>query len=168
MMTHPDVQAEVDHIIASEHRLPTMEDRARMPYVEAVMLEVIRWATAAPIALPHRTRTSDVYRGFYIPAHTTVVVNIWAMTHDASVYLDPDAFDPGRFIAPGPPGGVQRDPRQLVFGFGRRLCARQLMAEASIFIQMVTFLAALDISKMVDEKGREIEPELGFTTALVR
>lgn len=35
-------------------------------------------------------------------------------------------------------------------------------------MQLVLTLACLDIKKAVDENGNMIEPELGFTTAIVR
>jgi cytochrome P450 len=172
MMLHPDVQrraqAEVDRVIAKENRLPTLHDRSHMPYVDAVLQEILRWATPAPIGLPHATSADDYYQGYYIPAKTTIIPNIWAMTHDAEQYPDPFTFNPERFMKRHPSDTVQRDPRQLVFGFGRRMCPGQHVGEASVFIQMATTLAALDISKALDKDGRPIEPEISFTTALVR
>lgn len=63
---------------------------------------------------------------------------------------------------------MQHDPLQLVFGFGRRICPGQYVAEATVFIQMATFLAVLNISKAVDSNGRPVEPNSEFTTAIVR
>lgn len=48
MSLYPDIQAkaraEVEHVIGPD-RLPTVEDRGvdKLPYVEAVMLEALRW-----------------------------------------------------------------------------------------------------------------------------
>ena len=36
-------QAEIDDVVGRE-RLPTMSDRSRLPYVEALVKEVLRWA----------------------------------------------------------------------------------------------------------------------------
>ena len=42
-----------------------------------------------------------------------------AYTHDAETYADPYEFNPGRFLAEN--GRTpERDPRGVVFGFGRR------------------------------------------------
>ena len=45
MVLHPDIQRraqeEIDKVVGTE-RLPQMGDRASLPYVEAVILEVLR------------------------------------------------------------------------------------------------------------------------------
>ena len=65
-------------------------------------------------------------------------------------------------------GKAQPDPRQWVFGFGRRICPGMHIAETSLFIQIATVLATLDICRAVDTEGNEIIPEAAFTTAIVR
>jgi cytochrome P450 len=41
------------------------------------------------------------------------------MLHDERVYREPSRFNPERFLSQdGKP--VERDPRQIAFGFGRR------------------------------------------------
>lgn len=170
-MLHPDIQKraqeEVDSVVLRECRLPTVNDRSSMPYVDAVLQEVLRWAPPAPMGLFHSTSTDDEYSGFFIPAKTTIIANIWAMMHDPEQYPDPFVFNPNRFLTNGH-ASPQRDPRQLVFGFGRRSCPGQHVAEASMFIQMTTTLAALEISKAVNSEGQMIEPKVEFTTSIVR
>jgi cytochrome P450 len=41
-------QAELDLIIGPD-RLPSISDRARLPYVDALVKEVLRWAPIAPL-----------------------------------------------------------------------------------------------------------------------
>ncbi|KAJ7691746.1 cytochrome P450 [Mycena rosella] len=167
MMLHPSAQAraqdEVDHFLASEHRIPTLHDQAAFPYIGCILKEVLRWAPASPIGLFHCTTRSDIYKGYSIPAKTTVIANIWAMMHDETIYPDPFSFDPTRFEGMTP----QPDPREYVFGFGRRVCPGQNLAESSMWIQMVLSLMTVTISKAVDSNGKIIEPEIGFTTAIV-
>ncbi|KAJ6630953.1 cytochrome P450 [Mycena sp. CBHHK59/15] len=167
MMLHPLVQTraqeEADNFLASEHRMPTLHDQAAFPYIGCVLKEVLRWAPASPIGLFHCTAKLDTYKGYLIPAKTTVIANIWAMMHDETVYPDPFTFDPTRFQG----GNPQPDPREYVFGFGRRVCPGQNLAESSIWIQMVMSLLTVTISKAVDFSGKVIEPEVGFTTAIV-
>jgi cytochrome P450 len=51
MLLHPEVQAkaraEVDAIVGRD-RLPSFEDRSSLPYVEAVLMEVLRWKPITP------------------------------------------------------------------------------------------------------------------------
>ena len=42
-------QAEVDELLDGK-RLPTMADRPRLPYVDAVLSEVLRWVSIAPVS----------------------------------------------------------------------------------------------------------------------
>jgi len=169
MMLHPEIQkraqAEVDSVVAQERRLPTFNDRHSMPYLDCILKEVLRWATVTPIGIFHCTSVDDEYSGYRIPAKTSVISNIWAMLHDENEYPEPFRFNPDRFSETD--GTPQRDPRDLAFGFGRRVCPGQYVAESSLFIQMATTLAVMNISKAVDETGKVMEPELAFTTAIV-
>ncbi|KAJ7184544.1 cytochrome P450 [Mycena filopes] len=167
MLMYPDVQkraqAEADAFFLREERLPTLADQAAFPYLGCVLKEVLRWVPAAPIGLFHCTSEADVYNGFVIPRKTTVVANIWAMMYDEKMYPKPSVFDPERFVGEEP----QPDPRKWGFGFGRRVCAGQDLAETTLWIQMVMSLLTVDISKARGEDGKIIEPKVEFTTALV-
>ncbi len=52
MLLYPEVQAkaqaEIDAVIGND-RLPRFDDRESLPYVNALVLEVTRWHTVAPI-----------------------------------------------------------------------------------------------------------------------
>jgi cytochrome P450 len=51
MILYPDVarkaQAEIDAVVGQD-RLPSFDDRERLPYINAVVLEVIRWHSVVP------------------------------------------------------------------------------------------------------------------------
>lgn len=80
MMLYPHTQAraqeEIDRVIGKS-RLPNVGDRNDLPYVDALLKEILRWAPAAPLALPHRLIQDDTYNGFRIPKDTIVLPNIW-------------------------------------------------------------------------------------------
>jgi cytochrome P450 len=52
MVLYPNVQkraqAEIDRVVGPD-RLPTFEDRDQLPYIEAVVKEVLRWQPVAPL-----------------------------------------------------------------------------------------------------------------------
>ncbi|KAF8878002.1 cytochrome P450, partial [Infundibulicybe gibba] len=132
MMLNQDIQrraqAEIDAHIGTD-RLPTIADRGDLPYVNAIMKEVMRWQPVAPsvLALPHRLIRDDIYKGCFIPAGSTVLGNTWAITRDPALYPDPERFNPDRFLplfdksieCATPP----LDPIAYTFGFGRRICS---------------------------------------------
>ncbi|SJL11893.1 uncharacterized protein ARMOST_15307 [Armillaria ostoyae] len=115
-------QAEVDGVLNQE-RLPTFDDEESMPYVTAIVKEVLRWKNVTPIAIPHLLEVDDVYRGYRLPAGSVVVPNTWAILHDEVAYPDPFSFNPDRFMKDGRLDLAVKDPAIAAFGFGRRFDA---------------------------------------------
>lgn len=80
MTLHPEVQRraqeEIDRVVGTD-RLPAFDDRAGLPYVEAVVQEVYRTHPIAPMGLPHVTTADDVYGGYLIPRGAIIIPNIW-------------------------------------------------------------------------------------------
>ncbi|KAK0199540.1 cytochrome P450 [Desarmillaria ectypa] len=159
-------QAEVDGVL-NQGRLPTFDDEESMPYVTAIVKEVLRWKNVAPIAIPHLLEVDDVYRGYRLPAGSVVVPNTWAILHDEVAYPDPFSFKPDRFMKDGRLDLSVKDPTIAAFGFGRRICPGRHMAYASVWITVASILAAFTITKAVDEDGKIIEPSDKFCTGLV-
>ena len=54
MVLYPDVQArarsEIDQVVPHD-RIPSIDDRTSLPYIDAVLCEVLRWNTPAPLGL---------------------------------------------------------------------------------------------------------------------
>ncbi|KAJ7189263.1 cytochrome P450 [Mycena filopes] len=169
MLTNPDAQrqaqVEIDEVTRSA-RLPDFADEDAMPYVSALVKEVLRWSPVAPIALPHVLGADDEYRGYHLPANSIVIGNIWAILHDEVMYPDPHAFKPDRFLLNGKPNPNVRDP-QTVFGFGRRICPGRHLAKSTLFIAVASILSSFDIIKAVDTDGQPIEPTFEFSSHLI-
>ncbi|KAH9981018.1 cytochrome P450 [Lactifluus volemus] len=153
---YPDIQKkaqeELDAVTGRE-RPPTFEDRARLPFVDAVCKEVLRWNPVGPFAVPHATTEDIVYKGYFIPKGAVVIGNTWAILHDPSVYPEPDVFRPERFL--NPDGSLRDDPILVsAFGYGRRICPGRHFADATIFITVASLFSVFNISKGQSEDGR--------------
>ncbi|KAI6099770.1 cytochrome P450 [Pisolithus sp. B1] len=157
MLLYPEVQqraqAELDSVVGTD-RLPDFEDRASLPYVEAVYRETLRWYPTAPLGVPHATTNADVYNGYFIPQGATIITNTWAMTRNEAKYSNPEEFSPERFFTAS--GELNDDHVSYVFGAGRRICAGRYIADASVWSAMVSILATLNITKCKDEQGNEL------------
>jgi hypothetical protein len=90
LVLYPQVQrraqAELDDVVGRD-RLPTFDDRPRLPYIEAFCKELMRWQMVTPMGmirifprvpsigmierrpsgLPHSSNRDDVYKGYFIP-----------------------------------------------------------------------------------------------------
>lgn len=166
MTLHPEAQAkaqaELDAVVGTD-RLPSFADRVRLPYVDALVKEVFRWQPVGPLGVPHRTTADDVHDGFFIPKGSIVFANIWKMLHNGQTYADPMAFAPERFLGAAP----EQDPRDLVFGFGRRVCPGKQLAMASVWLACATSLCTFSITKARDEHGAEITPVPEMTSGTI-
>lgn len=69
-------QEELDRVVGSE-RLPQLSDQVDLPYISALLKELLRWFCPVPFGIPKRVTEDDVYRGYFIPAGTTIIENIW-------------------------------------------------------------------------------------------
>ena len=69
-------QAELDVVVGPD-RLPDFSDQAALPYMAALLREVLRWHVVTPIGVPHCTSEDSEYNGYFIPAGTIVSANLW-------------------------------------------------------------------------------------------
>ncbi|KAN0091353.1 Cytochrome P450 [Tylopilus felleus] len=144
MVLYPDVQAraqaEIDSVIGEGlPRLPHWEDQSSLPYVDAILKETLRWHPAVPLGIPHATVDDDIYEEYYIPKGATVLVNAWAMSQDPIKFPEPEKFRPERFLDEH---SASVDELSFAFGFGRRVCVGRHVAAASLWISIVSMLAA--------------------------
>jgi len=138
-------QREVDRAIGYGN-IPTFGDFAGLTYVQAMVLEMMRWRPTTSYGSDHVVEADDEYKGYHIPAGSAVLTNLRAILHDPDVFPEPHVFRPERFLTPD--GQINKDvidPRQLVFGYGRRLCPGREFAMSSLFIKFACILATLNV-----------------------
>ncbi|KDR69747.1 hypothetical protein GALMADRAFT_128336 [Galerina marginata CBS 339.88] len=157
MALNPNIQrkaqAEIDRVIGSK-RLPGLEDRDSLPYIEAIYREVMRFQPPVPLSIPHALSEDDYYKGYFIPKGTVRTFNR-AMTHDEQMYPEPFKFKPERFFDQN--GKLNHDDRVLAYGFGRRVCVGKYIASTTVWLTIASILACFDISKCKDDSGNDIE-----------
>ena len=164
MIAFPEVQrraqAEIDAVVGRDH-LPTFADSPRLPYVRAMIKEVLRWRPALPFGVPHVATEEDWYEGMYIPKGTICIPNVWHCNHDRAVFgEDAEEFRPERHLdkhgepLPGPLETNQEG--HVGFGFGRRICVGKHMAYDSLFIDTVRILWAAKLERAQDKNGKEV------------
>ncbi|KIK38430.1 hypothetical protein CY34DRAFT_809316, partial [Suillus luteus UH-Slu-Lm8-n1] len=79
MTLFPDVQkkaqAEIDAVVGTD-RLPAFADRNSLPYIEALVTEILRWNVVGPTPIPHRVTEDDIHEGYLIPKGSLIITNI--------------------------------------------------------------------------------------------
>ncbi|KAJ7167132.1 cytochrome P450 [Mycena filopes] len=159
-------QAELDAVLGAGH-LPDFADQASLPYVSALVKEVLRWKPVGPLAVPHAISVEDEYQGYRIPAGSIVLVNVWALLHDEAIYPDAHAFKPERFLVDGKLNPAICDPETLAFGFGRRICPGLHLATSSLWLTVASILSTFTITKALDADGNELEPSYEYAAGLI-
>ncbi|KAF8266320.1 cytochrome P450 [Lactarius quietus] len=156
VLLNPDVQLRAQReldLVTGRERLPTFEDRPRLPFIDAMCKEVLRWQPIAPLSVPHATTQDDIYDGFLIPKCAVVLANTWAILHDPAVYPEPDAFKPERFL--DKEGNLRDDSIfSSAFGYGRRVCPGRHLVEMTLFIVTASLFSVFNIERGQDAGGK--------------
>ncbi|KAF7304880.1 Cytochrome P450 [Mycena kentingensis (nom. inval.)] len=161
-MAQREAQEQIDGLLGHSSgrldRLPEFSDADALPWVDAILMESLRWQNVTPIGIPHFLAVADEYGGFHLPANSIVIPNVWAMLHDEATYPDPFVFKPERFMHNDKMNPDINRP-DAAFGFGRRICPGRYMARSSLWITIASLLATFDITKsqQVDETGVKTE-----------
>nr|XP_034372132.1 cytochrome P450 2D26 isoform X3 [Arvicanthis niloticus] len=147
MILHPDVQRhvhqEIDEVIGQVRR-PEMADQARMPYTNAVIHEVQRFADIVPTNVVHMTSRDIKFQGFLIPKGTTLVPNLSSVLKDETVWEKPLHFHPEHFL--DAQGNFVKHEAFMPFSAGRRACLGEPLARMELFLFFTCLLQRFSFS----------------------
>ncbi|XP_010863883.2 cytochrome P450 2M1 isoform X1 [Esox lucius] len=113
------VQKEIDEVIGL-NRFPTVDDRKKMPYTDAVIHEVQRTMSLAPTAVPHQMTRDTVFHNYHIPKGTKMFPLLSSVLWDPKLFNNPKEFDPDNFLDDS--GHFKKNDGFLAFGVGKRSC----------------------------------------------
>lgn len=157
MACFPDVQAkaqtEMDDIVGQD-RSPTWEDidEGRLPYLTVLAKEVLRWRTVTVLAgIPHANTQAVTYRGYKFPANTNFTGNMWAIHRNPRDFSNPDEFRPERFLN-GLENPYPNARGSNPFGWGRRQCSGQPLAEQGLLFSLGRLIWSFKIEPGLDNQ----------------
>lgn len=111
---------ELDRVIGRDKWVEE-KDIVNLPYIDAIAKETMRLHPVAPMLVPREAREDCKIDGYDILKGTRILVNVWTIGRDPTIWDSPDEFLPERFI--GKPIDVKgHDFELLPFGSGRRMC----------------------------------------------
>jgi cytochrome P450 len=133
---HPEIErrvvAEFDEVLSC--RVPTLHDLSQLEYTRRFLREVLRRYS---IWFLMRRAVEDLdWRGWRIPAGTTLLFSPYALHHDAKLYPDPTFIDPDRWLDEDLLRGAF-----LPFSTGPRGCVGESFAWAELTVVLAVFLS---------------------------
>lgn len=139
MAAYPEVQAkvhdELDKEIGKDEDVE-WDDRKRLPYTMATILEMQRWATVVPFYPPRWVSETFEFRAYKIPKGTVIFTNGWEIHHNPKYWDNPHSFIPERFVSNA---GIKeadslRFDGHAPFSFGKRNCPGVTAAVMMLFL----------------------------------
>ncbi|KAI5843189.1 cytochrome P450 [Tricharina praecox] len=161
-------QDELDRVVGSD-RLPTWDDEQNLPYIRAMVKEILRWRPVNKFGMNHALSEDDWWNGYFLPKNSVVMLNWWAIHRDPKKWENADQYIPERYLGVNESAAdlsTAADPNgrdHWTYGAGRRICPGIHVAERSLYINIVRFVWAFDLHKPVDAAtGKEIEPTMSM------
>ncbi|KAK2533735.1 cytochrome P450 2K4 [Columba guinea] len=166
MMKYPEIQRkiqeEMNHVI-EPGELPKLEDRKKMPYTDAVIHEIQRFANLVPMSVSRSTPADVNFRGYVIPKGTEIIPLLTSALKDELHWKTPDQFNPSHFLDAN--GNFVRREAFIPFSIGRRACAGEGLAKMELFLFFTGLLRRFVFQPApgVDKSDLDLTADVGFT-----
>ncbi|XP_064414752.1 cytochrome P450 2K1-like [Latimeria chalumnae] len=166
MMKYPEIQKkvhdEIDNVIGAG-RLLTIEDRKHVPFTNAVIHEIQRFANIVPMNIPHATTTDTHFRNYFVPKGMQVIPLLTSVLYDKTQWETPYDFNPSHFLDAD--GKFQKRDAFMPFSAGRRMCAGESLAKMELFLFFTVLLQKFTFRPPpgVTQSDLDLTPGVGFT-----
>ncbi|XP_040185039.1 cytochrome P450 2J6-like [Rana temporaria] len=141
MMTYPDIQEkcreEIDNIRGDRDHL-AYDDRVKMPYTQAILQEVLRFASVSAIGVAHAPIKDVHLNGYSIPKGTLIITDLSSAHYDEKYWKYPNEFNPENFL--NEDGELVKVESFLPFSAGPRVCPGENLARMEIFLYFTTLM----------------------------
>ncbi|XP_030054601.1 cytochrome P450 2K1-like isoform X2 [Microcaecilia unicolor] len=164
MMKYPEiqekVQEEIERVIGSSQA--RAEHRKHMPYTDAVIHEVQRFANIVPMNLPHETTRDINFKGYFLPKGTFIIPLLTSVLRDKTYFENPEEFNPQHFLDSD--GKFVKKDAFMPFSAGRRVCVGETLAKMELFLFFTSLLQKFTIRLPPGVTQVDLTPQIGITT----
>ncbi|XP_053330120.1 cytochrome P450 2A6-like [Spea bombifrons] len=158
LIKYPEIQVfyeEIEQVIGFT-RDPMVEDRSKMPYMNAVIHEIQRFSDVLPLGVA-RSATSDIhFRGYLIPEKTDVLPVLTTVLNDPTQFETPHKFNVKHFLDEN--GKFMKNNGFLPFSAGKRNCIGESLTRMQLFIFFASVLQKCTLKPTVAPKDLDINP----------
>lgn len=156
-LANPDAlekaRAEVDHLCGTT-RLPSLSDIPNLPYICAMVVEVMRWRPTVPL-VPQRVLVEDLdFEGYHFPTGTEFLIN--SIPVCTAGFQTPSEFCPERWLNSSWVTAFGQEFWQFAFGAGRRSCLGYKLAQKELFVGISRTIVCFDIKPRGDFDSQQL------------
>ncbi|XP_065864839.1 cytochrome P450 76AD1-like [Euphorbia lathyris] len=138
-----------------------------LPYLKATVKEIFRLHPAAPFLVPRKAEYDVEISGFKIPKNAQILINVWALGRDGSIWEKPDSFEPERFLESEI--DVKGSDFELIpFGAGRRICPGLPLANRMLHLMLASLIHSFDWKLAGNIQPNELDMTERFGLALAK
>lgn len=150
----PDIQetglTEIRKVYPPNQPLCDANDDQSIPYIVALVKELLRYYTVLRLSLPRATVRDITYQNRVIPSGSVVFLNAWACNTDSEVWKDPEVFRVERWLE-------NPDAPLFTYGLGYRMCAGSLLANREMYTIYLRLVSAFRIEDVEGLEGRKVD-----------
>uniref|UniRef100_A0A182YW76 Cytochrome P450 n=1 Tax=Biomphalaria glabrata TaxID=6526 RepID=A0A182YW76_BIOGL len=165
MINFPEVQekvfAEIKENVGTE-RVPTIQDKTKLHYLHAAILETQRLCSLAANSFFHTCLQDTTIQGYDIPKGAYIVPCLDSVMYDENIWgKDVMNFRPERFLDPG--GHVHVPEEFVPFSLGKRICVGESFANTALVLYVSNMLQKFQFLAVDPKNPPSMDYQFGLT-----